>query len=93
VKEPDDRADRHAWSCWASLLVAVGTGRSQPSRRSIYAHKRYAGDVLDERKEDQRRQRKRTAASTNCAPQATRHQKILWPSEHPRTKYPQCGKL
>jgi len=48
---------------------------------------------VDERQEDRRRQLKPTAASTNCVPQATRSQKILWLSGHPRTKYPQRGKL
>jgi hypothetical protein len=48
---------------------------------------------VDERQEDLRRQRKRIAASTNCVPVGTRPQKILSPSGHSGTKYPQCGKL
>ena len=73
---------RSLWRDLVLRLIAQWSNWPQPSALTV-----------DERQEDLRRQRKRTAASTNCVLQAAPPQKILWSYGQQRTKYLQCGKL
>ncbi len=97
----------HAAAAWRTEVIASGrltSGTLAGLYRSLwlisYCVYRLLVKLASTLRAHRGRAAGRSAATTeanrcehHCVRQATRPQKILWPSRHPSTKYLQCGKL